>query len=43
MLSAVAEIAGGWFVKTHSGTAAKISYIKRIAKALTIKLVVAKV
>lgn len=41
--SAVAEIAGGWFVKTHSGTAAKISYIKRIAKALKIKLVVAKV
>ena len=43
MLSAVAEIAGGWFVKTHSGTAAKINYIKRIAKTLKIKLVVAKV
>ena len=41
--SALAEIAGGWFVKTHSGTAAKISYIKRIAKALKVKLVVAKV
>lgn len=31
------------FVKTHSGTAAKINYIKRIAKALKIKLVVSKV
>ena len=41
--SAIAEIAGGWFVKTHSGTAAKISYIKRIAKALKIRLVVTKV
>ena len=41
--SAVAEIAGGWFVKTHSGTAAKINYIKRIAKALKVKLVVANV
>ena len=41
--SAIAEIAGGWFVKTHSGTAAKISYIKRIAKALKVKLVVANV
>ena len=26
--SAIAEIAGSWFVKTHSGTAAKIGYIK---------------
>jgi hypothetical protein len=41
--SAVAEIAGGWFVKTHSGTEAKINYIKRIAKALKVKLVVSKV
>ena len=41
--SAIAEIAGGWFVKTHSGTAAKISYIKRIAMALKVKLVVTKV
>ena len=43
MLSAVAEIAGGWFVKMHSSTAAKINYIKRIAKALKVKLVVVKV
>ena len=41
--SAIAEIAGGWFVKTHSGTAAKIRYVKQIAKALKIKLVVTKV
>ena len=27
--SAIAEIAGGWFVKTHSGTKAKIGYITR--------------
>lgn len=38
--SAIAPIAGGWFVKTHSSTAAKIGYVKRIAKALKIKLVV---
>ena len=38
--SAIAEIAGGWFIKTHSGTAAKIGYVKRIAKALKVKLVV---
>ena len=41
--SAIAPIAGGWFVKTHSGTAAKIGYVKRIAKALKVKLVVANV
>ena len=41
--SAIAEIAGGWFVKTHSGTAAKIRYVKQIAKALRVKLVVTKV
>lgn len=41
--SAIAEIAGGWFVKTHSGTAAKIRYVKQIAKALKIKLVVTNV
>ena len=41
--SAIAEIAGGWFIKTHSGTAAKIGYVKRIAKALKVKLVVANV
>jgi len=39
--SAIAPIAGGWFVKTHSGTAAKIGYVKKIAKALKVKLVVA--
>ena len=38
--SAIAPIADGWFVKTHSGTAAKIGYVKRIAKALKVKLVV---
>ena len=41
--SAIAEIAGGWFVKTHSGTAAKIRYVKQIAKAIKVKLVVTKV
>ena len=41
--SAIAEISGGWFVKTHSGTAAKIRYVKQIAKALKVKLVVTKV
>lgn len=39
--SAIAPIAGGWFVKTHSGTVAKIGYVKRIAKALKVRLVVA--
>ena len=38
--SAVAEIAGGWFVKTHSNTASKIDYVKRAAKALGVKIVV---
>lgn len=38
--SAIASIAGGWFVKTHSGTAAKIGYVKRIAKALKVKLAI---
>ena len=41
--SAIAEISGGWFVKTHSGTAAKIRYVKQIAKALKVKLVVTNV
>lgn len=41
--SAIAEIAGGWFVKTHSGTAAMIRYVKQIAKALKVKLVVTRV
>ena len=39
--SAIAPIAGGWFVKTHSGTLAKIGYVKRMAKALKVRLVVA--
>ena len=39
--SAIAPIAGGWFVKTHSGTVAKIGYVKRIAKTLKVRLVVA--
>ena len=38
--SAVVPIAGGWFVKTHSGTKAKIGYLKRIAKMLKIKLAI---
>ncbi len=38
--SAIAEIAGGWFVKTHSGTAAKIGYGKRCGKELKVKLTV---
>ena len=37
---AVAEIAGGWFVKTHSSTASKIDAVRRIAKALGAKIVV---
>lgn len=36
--TAVVEIAGGWFVKTHSGTAAKIGYVKKIAAALKVKV-----
>lgn len=38
--TAVAEIGDGWYVKTHSGTAAKISYIKRVAKALKVKVTI---
>ncbi len=38
--SSVASIFGGWFVKTHSSTKAKIGYVKRIAKALKVKIVV---
>ena len=41
--TAIAAIAGGWFVKTHSGTAAKMGYVKRIAKALKVKLLLAKI
>lgn len=40
MPTQVAEISGGWFVKTHSSTAAKAGYIKAIAKALGVKLTV---
>ena len=40
---AVAEIAGGWFVKTHSGTASKIATVRRIANALKVKVVVKEV
>ena len=36
--TAVAAVSGGWFVKTHSGTAAKMGYVKRIAKALKLNL-----
>lgn len=38
--TAVAKIKGGWFVKTHSGTAAKVSYVKKIASALNVKLTI---
>jgi len=38
--TAVAAIGGGWFVKTHSGTAAKMGYVKRVAKALKVKVLV---
>lgn len=38
--TAVAEIGDGWYVKTHSDTAAKISYIKRVAKALKVKVTI---
>lgn len=36
--SQVAEIKGGWFVKTHSSTQAKMKQVEQIAKALKIKL-----
>lgn len=39
--NAIAAIKGGWFVKTHSGTAAKMRYVKTIAKALKVTVVVA--
>lgn len=38
--AAVVGISDGWFVKTHSGTAAKIKYVKRLAKELKVKLTV---
>ncbi len=40
MPTQVAEIPGGWFVKTHSSTAAKAGYVKTMAKALGVKLAV---
>ena len=36
--SQVEEIKNGWFVKTHSSTAQKISILNKIAKKLGIKL-----
>ena len=39
--NAVATIKDGWYVKTHSGTAAKVGYVKKIAKALKVKVVIA--
>ena len=41
--SSAAPINSGWYVATHSSTKAKMSLVERIAKALKIKLVVAKV
>lgn len=41
--TAVAEIGAGWYVKTHSGTAAKIGYVKKIAKALKVKVTIQNV
>jgi len=38
--SAVAALPSGWFVKTHSNTASKITYVKSAAKALGVKVVV---
>jgi len=40
---AVAELPNNWFVKTHSGTVAKIGYVKRVAKALKIKVTIKEV
>ena len=37
--SQIAEIAGGWFVKTHSSTQATMKQVEQIAKALKVKLV----
>ena len=36
----VYEIKGGWFVKTHSGTKAKIGYVTKVAQALGVKVVI---
>ena len=41
--NAVGAISGGWFVKTHSSTAAKMNFVKAIAKGLGIRLTVANV
>ena len=40
--SSAAPINSGWYVATHSSTKAKMSLVERIAKALKVKLVVAK-
>lgn len=40
MPSQVVPIRGGWFVKSHSSTDAKVGYVKKIAKALDVRLVV---
>ena len=39
MPSQVVSIRGGWFVKTHSSTDAKVGYVKKIAKAIGMRLV----
>ena len=41
--SAIAKIKGGWFVKTHSSTAAKMRYVKTLAKALKVKVTIQNV
>lgn len=41
--SQVIEISGGWFVKTHSSTDAKMKQIMKIAKTLKLNLVVTQV
>lgn len=40
---AVVEIKGGWFVKTHSNTVAKMNCVQKIAKALKVKVIVERV
>jgi len=37
---AVAELPNGWLVNTHSSTATKIGYVKRVANALKVEVVV---
>ena len=41
--SSAVPINSGWYVATHSSTKAKMSLVERIAKALKVQLVVAKV